>query len=291
MTAVAENQIVSHGPAPNAMTVDVEDYFQVQAFTDIIDRSDWERLPCRVECNVDRLLALFDAHEVTATFFVLGWVAQRYPKVVEAIADAGHEVASHGWEHIPVDRQTPASFSDDCSRTKSLLEDLIGRQVTGYRAATFSINDKTPWAHKVLKEAGYLYSSSVYPIRHDIYGMVGAPRFPYYPDGPEGVVELPITTVTLFGKNLPCGGGGYFRLLPYGISRWAMNRVNSVDKQPCIFFLHPWEIDPDQPRQRNASWKSKFRHYLNLGRTETRLKALLESFAWSRVDEVFQSHI
>ena len=291
MTAVAKDLSVSSGPAPNAMTVDVEDYFQVQAFSDIIARSDWEGLPCRIEQNVDKLLALFDAQEATATFFVLGWVAQRYPKLVKAIADAGHEVASHGWEHILVDRQTPASFCDDCTRTKSLLEDLIGREVIGYRAATFSINDKTPWAHKVLKEAGYRYSSSVYPIRHDIYGMVGAPRFPYHPDGQQGVVELPITTLSLFGKNLPCGGGGYFRLLPFGVSRWAMKRVNAIDKQPCIFFLHPWEIDPDQPRQYNASWKSKFRHYLNLSRMERRLKALLETFAWSRVDEVFRSHI
>ena len=275
----------------NALTVDVEDYFHVEALSKVIDRADWEHLPCRVEPNVHKLLELFDQHKATATFFVLGWVAERYPNLVRKIAMAGHEVASHGWAHVRVDKQTPEEFRDDCCRTKRMLEDVSGQEVIGYRAATFSINANTTWAHRLLKETGHRYSSSVYPIRRGLYGTPDAQRFPFLPSGDDGVVELPITTLSLFGKKIPCGGGGYFRLFPYGFSRWAIQRINAVERKPCIFYMHPWEVDPDQPRQSGIGYKSGFRHYLNLDRMEGRLARLLEQFVWKRMDEVFRPDI
>jgi len=275
----------------NAMTVDVEDYFHVQAFAPFIRPEDWDGMPSRVDGSTRGLLDIFGATGVRATFFVLGWVAERFPQLVRDIADQGHEVASHGWRHVQVFRQTPEAFREDVRRTRALLEDLSGAPVTGYRAATFSIGRQTPWAHAVLREEGYRYSSSVYPIRHDLYGMPEAPRFAFAPCGNDGVVEVPITTIRALGRKLPCGGGGYFRLLPYAVSRAAMRRVNRHDGQPCIFYCHPWEIDPDQPRQRRAGTRATFRHYVNLHRMADRLRALARDFPWDRMDRAFAAQI
>ena len=270
----------------NAMTVDVEDYFQVSAFEGVINRGDWDRLPCRVEQNTNQILDLFDGYDVKATFFMLGWVAERYPGLVRRIVDGGHELASHGYTHIRVTRQSPQAFSEDVSKTRKLLEDMAGCEVRGYRAASYSIVKETLWAHDLLQEAGYRYSSSVYPIHHDLYGIPDAPRFAYrHKDG--GLLEIPVTTVSMFNQNLPCGGGGYFRLLPYRVSRWAMKRVNRADRKPCVFYFHPWEIDPGQPRQTGISGKTRFRHYLNLGRMKTRVERLLEDFDWDRMDNIY----
>lgn len=270
----------------NAMSVDVEDYFQVQAFFGTIRRSDWESLPCRVEQNVDRLLALFGQAGVKATFFTLGWIAERYPRMVHRIVDQGHELASHGWDHTRADSQDEVAFRADIRKTKQLLEDLGGVPVTGYRAATFSIGLKNLWAFDVLSEEGYRYSSSLYPIRHDFYGDASASRVPFHPGGLT-LLEVPMTTVQWFGRNVPCSGGGYFRLLPYVLSRLNMRRVNEHNRQPCIFYCHPWEIDPDQPRQRGISLRTRLRHYTNLGRMEGRLVRLLRDFSWDRMDRVF----
>jgi len=268
------------------MTVDVEDYFQVSAFEAAVNRSDWDRLPCRVEQNTDHILGLFDGHDVKATFFMLGWIAERYPQLVRRIVDAGHELASHGYSHVRVTQQQPQAFSEDVSKTKQLLEDIAGCEVQGYRAASYSIVNETLWAHDLLQEAGYHYSSSVYPIHHDLYGIPDAPRFSYrHKDG--GLLEIPVTTVSLFNHNLPCGGGGYFRLLPYRVSRWAMRRVNGTDRMPCVFYFHPWEIDPEQPRQAGISGKTRFRHYLNLRHMRSRIGRLLDDFNWGRMDNVF----
>jgi polysaccharide deacetylase family protein (PEP-CTERM system associated) len=273
-------------PVVNAMTVDVEDYFQVSAFEGVIDRGDWDRLPARVEHNTHRILDLFAGNGVQATFFTLGWVAERYPQLVRRIVESGHELASHGLSHVRVTRQTQNEFSQDVRRARALLEDVGGCQVHGYRAASYSIVTDTLWAHDLLQAAGYQYSSSIYPIHHDLYGIPGASRFPYRPrDG--GLLEVPISTVSMFRHNFPCGGGGYFRLLPYRVSHWAMRRVNQTDQQPCVFYFHPWEIDPEQPRQSGIGWKTRFRHYLNLGRMQERIARLLGDFHWDRMDRVF----
>ena len=274
-------------PTINAMTVDVEDYFQVSAFERHIPREHWDRLPCRVERNVDRILGLFAEKGVRATFFTLGWIAERYPQLVRRIVEAGHELASHGWSHIRVTQQERNDLRADVTRTKSLLEDLSGKPVLGYRAASYSIGEGNLWALEVLEETGHRYSSSIYPIRHDLYGMPRAPRFAFRPHPDSGFLEIPVTTVQFAGRKLPCGGGGYFRLFPYALSRWALQRVNSSDKQSAIFYFHPWEIDPDQPRQQGISAKTRFRHYLNLSRMEDRLTRLLSDFRWGRMDEVF----
>ena len=271
----------------NAMTIDVEDYFQVSAFAPHIARADWDKLPCRVENNIDRILALLADHNTHATFFTLGWIAERYPEMVRRIVNNGHELASHGYGHLRASEQSPADFHDDVSRSKKLLEDIGGKAVIGYRAPSFSINQKNFWALDVLNEAGYQYSSSIYPIRHDHYGMPDAPRFAFYPRGNDGVLELPPTTIALFGRNLPAAGGGYFRLLPYALSRWCINRVNTEDQQPCMFYFHPWEIDPDQPRQQGISVKTRFRHYVNLNRMESRIAELLKDFKWDRIDRIY----
>ena len=244
------SRTLTHGAAiRNAMSVDVEDYFQASAFEGFIDRDSWDRLPSRVAGNTERILNMFDDYGVKATFFVLGWVAERHPTLVREIASAGHEVASHGYEHVRVFQQSPREFHADISRTKAVLEDISGQEVVGYRAASYSIDARTLWALKEVQEAGYRYSSSIYPIRHDFYGMPEAPRVPFYPNGDEALIEVPITTVDILGWRLPCGGGGYFRLLPYGFSRWAIARVNKHEARPCVFYFHPWEIDPQQPRQ------------------------------------------
>lgn len=270
----------------NALTVDVEDYFQVSALAPHFPRGTWEDVPCRVEANVHRLLELFAAHGARATFFTLGWIAERYPHLVRQIAAAGHEIASHGHEHQRASEQSPEVFLADVRLAKAILEDLTGGPVAGYRAPSFSIGATNPWAHDCIAEAGYAYSSSVYPVRHDHYGVPDAPRFPYRL--PNGLLEIPITTARVAGRNWPAGGGGYFRFLPYAVSRWQIRRVNDADGRPAIFYFHPWEVDPDQPRVKQASAKTRFRHYLNLDRTEARLARLLQDFAWDRADVVFR---
>ncbi|MBK5930554.1 XrtA system polysaccharide deacetylase [Halochromatium salexigens] len=269
------------------MTVDVEDYFQVSAFEPHIAREQWERLPCRVERNIERILALFEEHEIQATFFVLGWMAERYPQMVRRLSEAGHEVASHGYEHVRVVNQTPEAFRVDIRRTKALLEDTTGQPVRGYRAASYSIGRDNLWALDELREAGHDYSSSIYPIHHDLYGMPEAPRFAFRHGGEEGILEVPVTTVMLGQRTFPCGGGGYFRLFPYALSRWALRRVNRHDGESAVFYFHPWEIDPEQPRQAGVGLKTRVRHYLNLARTEARLGRLLQDFAWGRMDAIF----
>jgi len=269
----------------NALTIDVEDYFQVSAFAPHIPRREWERMPCRVERNVDLILGLLEHSGAKGTFFTLGWIAERYPQVVRRIAEGGHELASHGYGHQRASDLTPQAFLDDITRAKHLLEDISGQQVKGYRAPSFSVGKSNPWAFDCIRQAGYTYSSSVYPIRHDHYGMPDAPRFPYQPI--PGLTEVPVTTNQFFQTNVPTGGGGYFRLMPYSLSKWLIARVNRVDGKPAMFYFHPWEVDPEQPRIHAAGWKSKFRHYINLNRTENRLKRLLGDFRWDRVDKVF----
>jgi len=286
-TAVVDRTDADARPIRNAMTVDVEDYFQVSAFADVVKRSEWDSIEGRVEANTGRVLELFAAAGARATFFTLGWVAERHPALIRRIVAEGHELASHGLEHKRVSDQTAEAFRTDIRRTKRILEDVSGGPVVGYRAASFSIGAATPWAHRVLAEEGYKYSSSIYPVRHDHYGMPDAPRFAYRPDGAAGVLEVPMTTVRLMGRNLPCSGGGYFRLMPYAIARRAIALVNKREHQPAVFYFHPWEVDPAQPRPSGISAKTRFRHYLNLGRMAGRLGELLSDFAWERMDRVY----
>ncbi len=277
------------GRIVNALSVDVEDYFQVSAMAPYIARADWDSIPCRVERNVERLLGLFDEQGARATFFVLGWIAERHPQVVRRIVASGHELASHGYAHLRATEQTPDEFLADIVRARKILEDIGGTAVRGYRAPSFSIGPDNLWAFDCIARAGYRYSSSVYPVRHDHYGMPDAPRFPYRTR--EGLMEIPITTARAFWRNLPAGGGGYFRLAPYAVSRWAIRSVNVGEGRPAIFYLHPWEIDPGQPRVRGAGLKTRFRHYLNLGRMETRLRRLMADFRWDRIDRAFQASL
>jgi polysaccharide deacetylase family protein (PEP-CTERM system associated) len=274
-------------PIRNAMTCDVEDYFQVSAFAPHIDRASWPSRECRVEANIERILALMADGNVKATFFTLGWIAERYPAMVKRIVAAGHELASHGYGHLRASDQDLAAFTEDITSSKKLLEDLGGQAVLGYRAPSFSIGTANLWALDALLGAGYRYSSSIYPIAHDHYGMPDAPRFAFYPNGESGLLEVPITTVRMGKRNLPAGGGGYFRLLPYAVSRWMMNKVNDDDREAAIFYFHPWELDPGQPRPPGVDAKSRFRHYINLGRMEQRIKALTRDFAWDRMDNIF----
>ncbi len=274
------------GAVTNAMTVDVEDYFQVSAFETCIPREDWPRWPARVDANTRRILGLFDRHGVTGTFFVLGWVAERFPALVREISAAGHEVASHGFGHERLTALSRSQFREGIVRTKHMLEDLTGVAVYGYRAPSYSIGPSTLWAHEALREAGYRYSSSIVPIHHDLYGMPAAPRFAFYP-GRSGLLEIPVTTVRLLGRNWPCGGGGYFRLLPYALFRRGLRRVNQREHRSGVFYFHPWEIDPGQPRVPGATLKNRVRHYLNLSRTESRIERLLRDFRFDRMDRVF----
>lgn len=276
-------------PIANAMSIDVEDWFQVAAFDRHIDRSQWDSLECRVERNLERILALLDRYDAKATFFTLGWIAERYPAIIRAIVAGGHELASHGYGHQRVSDLTPEGFREDLMRARVALEDIGGVAVHGYRAPSFSIGRDNLWAHDVLAETGHRYSSSVYPIAHDHYGMPEAPRFAWRTQA--GIVEIPPSSLRMLGRNLPASGGGYFRLLPYSVSRWSLRRINRLDGQPAIFYFHPWEVDPGQPRVAHAGAKSKFRHYLNLHRTEQRLARLLNDFRWQRVDRVFAEHI
>jgi polysaccharide deacetylase family protein (PEP-CTERM system associated) len=273
------------------MTVDVEDWFQVQAFAGTIARDRWEGMERRVEANTDRILAMFGAAGVQATFFTLGWVAERHPALVRRIVAGGHELASHGYWHRLADGQAPAAFAEDVGSARKILEDIGGVAVAGYRAPTFSINTRNPWAYDVLAAQGYRYSSSVYPIRHDLYGVPDAPRLPYRPACGAGITEIPMTTWRLAGRNFPCAGGGYFRLLPYAVYRAGLRRFNRAERAPGLFYTHPWELDAGQPRVAEAPRMARFRHYLNLAGMPRRMERLLLDFRWGRVDQVFAGAI
>jgi polysaccharide deacetylase family protein (PEP-CTERM system associated) len=270
------------------MSVDVEEYFQVSAFAATINERDWDTYESRVEYCIDRLLDLFAAHDAHCTFFTLGWVAERHKAMIQKIVDGGHEIASHGYSHQRATDQTPEEFRSDIRRTKTILEDVAGTSVTGYRAASFSFDESNRWTHEILEDEGYTYSSSVYPVTHDHYGMPSAPRFPFKPLSGKDFIEFPLTTVRKLGRNIPCAGGGYFRLFPYGVSRWATRHVNQMQQEPAVFYFHPWEIDPDQPRLEGAPLKTRFRHYVNLSRMEQKLSRLLSGFRWDRIDGVLR---
>ena len=276
-------------PLVNALTIDVEDYFQVSAFAPHIRRSEWNTRECRIERNVGRILEMLAVQNTKATFFTLGWIAERYPQLVRQIVEQGHELASHGYGHERASDLTEAAFFADIHRAKMILENLGGAEVKGYRAPSFSIGTGNLWAFDTLARAGYRYSSSVYPIRHDHYGMPDSPRFAYQVR--PGLLEIPVTTLRALGRNLPSSGGGYFRLLPYALSRWMLKRVNTLDCQSGIFYFHPWEIDVAQPRVEGISSKTRFRHYVNISRMEARLAQLLKDFKWGRMDEVFRRNI
>lgn len=269
----------------NALTIDVEDYFQVSALAPYIPREQWDTRDCRIERNVERILAMLDAHATKATFFTLGWIAERYPQLVRRIVENGHELASHGYGHQRASDLTQAEFFADIDRARKLLEDLSAQAIKGYRAPSFSIGAGNLWAFDCLEQAGYRYSSSIYPIHHDHYGMPDAPRFAHSVRA--GLLEVPLSTARLYARNWPAGGGGYFRLLPYALSRWLLRRINERDRQAAVFYFHPWEIDAAQPRIAGIDAKTRFRHYLNLHRTERRLRRLLADFHWGRMDEVF----
>ncbi|MDP3677018.1 MAG: DUF3473 domain-containing protein [Novosphingobium sp.] len=272
------------GKVVNGLSVDVEDWFQVGAFEKVIARETWDSLECRVEANCDRVLALFDAAGVKATFFTLGWVAARYPAVMRRIVAQGHELASHGWDHARVVTLDPASFAQDLRRARGTLEDIGGQPVTGYRAPSFSIDARNPWAHEVLAREGYAYSSSVAPIAHDHYGWREAPRFAFRPVEGSPLVEIPVTTAEFAGRRIAAGGGGFFRVLPYALARSAIRQVNRREGRPAVFYFHPWEVDPDQPRVANAPLRSRLRHYTNLAGMEAKLRRLAGEFAWGRMD-------
>lgn len=268
----------------NAFTIDVEDYFQVSAFAPYIRRSDWPNRESRVERNIDRILKMLSDSETKATFFTLGWVAERYPQMVRRISSGGHEIASHGYDHLRASDQTPDEFFDDIYRAKGLLEEISGGEVKGYRAPSFSIGKRNLWAFDCVERAGYRYSSSIYPIVHDHYGMPDAPRFAHQVNG---LLEIPVTTIRMANRNWPASGGGYFRLFPYALSRWMLQRVNAQDRESAVFYFHPWEIDNGQPRIPGISAKTRFRHYVNIPRMEGRLRRLVADFKWGRMDQIF----
>ncbi len=270
----------------NGLSVDVEDWFQVGAFENTIARDDWDSLDLRVDDNVARILDLFDAAGVKATFFTLGWVAERNRAAIRAIVERGHELASHGYDHTRVFTFTPQEFAADLAKSRAILEDAGGTAVSGYRAPSFSIDARTPWAHEILAEHGYAYSSSVAPVVHDHYGWREAPRFAFRPVAGADLVEIPVTTALLGQRRLAAGGGGFFRVLPYRFSRWAIRQVNRNDRRPAVFYFHPWEVDPGQPRRADAPLRSRLRHYTNLDRMESKLGVLLNEFAWGRMDEI-----
>lgn len=269
----------------NALTIDVEDYFQVSAMAPYIRRDEWASRECRVERNIDRILDMLAQHGTQATFFTLGWVAERYPAMVRRIVEQGHELASHGYGHQRASDLTETEFFDDVQRAKNILEDIGGQSVLGYRAPSFSIGTGNLWALDTLLKAGYRYSSSIYPVKHDHYGMPDAPRFVH--EVRPGLLEVPPTTLRLFDRNLPSSGGGFFRLLPYSISRWMLQQVNARDAESAIFYFHPWEIDAEQPRVAGIDAKTRFRHYVNIERNERKLDRLLSDFRWDRMDRLF----
>lgn len=282
---LGDRRVVLPPAITNALTIDVEDYFQVSAFAPYIARGDWNSRECRIERNVHRILDLLDAGHAKATFFTLGWIAERYPQIVREIVLRGHELASHGYGHERASDLAEASFLEDVRRAKQILEDLAGLEVQGYRAPSFSIGTQNLWAFDSLARAGYRYSSSVYPIQHDHYGMPDSPRFAYRVN--EQLLEIPVTTLRVLNRNLPSSGGGYFRLLPYALSRWMLQRVNTVDQEAAIFYFHPWEIDAEQPRIPGIDLKTRFRHYVNIDRMDRRLQKLLGDFRWGRMDDIF----
>lgn len=272
------------GTIVNGLSVDVEDWFQVGAFESVIDRAEWDGLADRVERNVNAILDLFDEAGARATFFTLGWVAERHGALLRTIAARGHEIASHGWDHQRVFRMDRAQFAQDIARARAAIEHAAGVRVTGYRAPSFSIDRRTPWAFMELAEQGYAYSSSVAPVQHDHYGWPEAPRFAFRPLPWASLVEIPVTTALLGGRRLAAGGGGFFRVLPYAFSRWAIRQVNRREGRPAVFYFHPWEIDPGQPRVAGAPLKSRLRHYTNLDKMAPKLRQLVHEFAWGRMD-------
>jgi polysaccharide deacetylase family protein (PEP-CTERM system associated) len=272
----------------NALTVDVEDYFQVEAFSGIVSRGDWSRWESRVERNTDSLLDLFEFHHVRATFFILGWVAQKFPKLVRKVANSGHEVACHSYHHKSIHNQSPDEFRFDIKRAKSLLEDISGKMVDGYRAPTYSITSETLWALEILIEEGFRYDSSIFPVYHDRYGIPHACRFPYVIHCLAGdIVEFPPSTVQILNQNLPVAGGGYFRLMPYPLFRWGLRRINRREGQAAIFMIHSWEVDPAQPVV-PGKWANIWRHRKNLHLTRPRLEKLLGEFRFAPVREVLR---
>jgi polysaccharide deacetylase family protein (PEP-CTERM system associated) len=279
------NTTMPNSQITNALTIDVEDYFQVSAFAPYIKRSEWDSRECRVERNVHRILDMLIEGKTKATFFTLGWIAERYPHLVRRMVQEGHEIASHGYGHERASDLDETHFYEDIYRSKAILEDLSGVEVRGYRAPSFSIGTGNLWAFDSLERAGYQYSSSIYPIKHDHYGMPDAPRFAHQVRS--GLLEVPVTTVRLMERNLPSSGGGYFRLLPYPVSRWLLRHVNGSDRESAVFYFHPWEIDPGQPRVEGISRKARFRHYVNIDRMESRLQQLLKDFHWGRMDQIF----
>ncbi len=274
------SNIVKH-----AMTVDVEDYFQVSAFEDVVSPNDWGKLQLRVEQNTYRLLELFEQHNVKSTFFTLGWVAQRCPNLIKAIVEQGHELASHGYSHQRATLMTPEQFREDVSKSKQLLEESAGQAIIGYRAPSFSFNDSNTWVFQELVDLGFEYSSSTFPIEHDLYGVPNWPRFKY--QRPEGIIEIPVPTVRKGDKNTGIGGGGYFRLYPYWLSKRRIENYLKSEQQPYSFYFHPWEIDPKQPRVAGASMKSKLRHYVNLAKMEDKVGRLLDDYQWSTMKDVY----
>lgn len=270
----------------HAMTCDVEDYFQVSAFDGIVPRSRWTDVECRIPRNIDKALQLFADSDTKATFFTLGWVAEHHPEVIRRIVDDGHELASHGMCHQRVWSQEPEEFRQDASRARELLQDVGGVTVSGYRAASWSIDKRTPWAHQILSEIGYKYSSSVYPVSHDHYGVPDAPRHPHQVDG-SPIFEVPPSTARVFWRNIPVGGGGYFRLFPLRLTKHFINEQQESASYPYVFYFHPWELDPGQPRFKDATRKARFRHYLNLEKFESRLCDLLRNYQWGRMDEIY----
>ena len=275
---------IEAAPVVNGLSVDVEDWFQVGAFENVIERDEWDGLNLRVEDNVLRILDLFDEADVKATFFTLGWVAKRHGPLMRRIVEAGHELASHGYDHARVFTFTREEFAEDIRKARMILEDASGAKITGYRAPSFSIDQRTPWAYMELAEQGYAYSSSVAPITHDHYGWKEAPRFAFKPLPWADLIEIPVTTAILGGKRVAAGGGGFFRVLPYAFSRWAIRQVNRREGKPAIFYFHPWEIDPEQPRVPHAPIKSRLRHYTNLDKMAPKLRGLVHEFAWGRMD-------
>lgn len=277
------------GAVVNAMTVDVEDYFHVTALSGAIDRSEWSSIRSRVEMNTRRLLQIFDEAGVSSTFFVLGWVAERFPQLVRAITEGGHELACHGYSHQLVFDQDIDVFRQETITAKKILEDVSGQPVLGYRAASYSITAKSSWALAVLAEAGFEYDSSIVPVRHDLYGIPGAQVYPHSIQLPDGrqLIEFPPSTISILGQRFPIGGGGYFRLFPYQFTRWGLRKINSADRMPFSFYLHPWEVDPAQPRIA-ANWKSTFRHYHNLDKCEARLLRLLQEFEFNTMSSALE---
>lgn len=280
----------SAGPV-NGFSVDVEDWYQVADFAAVLGFADWDRYESRVAANTDRVLALLaDAGGVKGTFFVLTWNAERHPDIVRRIADAGHEVASHGYAHKLIYEQTPDEFRADVSRAKKLLEDITGIPVLGYRAPSFSVTSRSLWALDVLLDLGFRYDSSVFPVKDSLYGLPDAQRFPYVIRERDGrrLVEFPITTTPLLGRNLPLGGGGYLRMLPYPYMAWGMRRVNRHEGKPAVVYIHPWEVDPGQPRLKTAGKRGFSTHYVGLNKTEAKLRRLLKSFRFAPIRDVLQ---